>query len=172
MPTLPREMSHLSEENIISVDDPPSDVSPTEAPPSTSVNMPRSPPYRSGTPPILTSSGLPTVPRLPSTTAPSSTFFLSTPPGTATPSLHDQLVQDPKPAQATTLPVDDDFDIWSLSSAISTSLNVSPSSGVSAILANVLSSVFRLLPVKTLAPDYLIWKKEPIGSIAGLSEAY
>ena len=163
-------MSNLSEENIISFDDPPSDVSPTEAPPSTSVNMPRSPPYRSGTPPIPASSGLPTVPRLPSSTTLSSTFLLSTPPGTATPSLHDQLVQDPKPAQATTLPVDDDFDIWSLSSAISSSLNASPSSVT--ILANVLSSLFRLLSIKMLAPDYLIWKKDPMGSIAAFSEAF
>ena len=83
MPNLPREMSNLSEENIISFDDPPSDVDPTEAPPSTSVNMPRSPPYRSGTPPIPASSGLPTVPRLPSTTAPSTTFRVSTNPVTA-----------------------------------------------------------------------------------------
>ena len=83
MPTLTREMAHLSEENIISFDDPPSDVSPMEAPPSTSVNMPRSPPYRSGTSSIHASSGLPTVPRLPSTTAPSTTFRVSTNPVTA-----------------------------------------------------------------------------------------
>ena len=171
MPNLPREMSNLSEENIISFDDPPSDVDPTEAGLSTTVNMPRSPPYRSGTPPIPASSGLPTVPRLPSTTALSSTFLLSTPPGTATPSPLDQLVQDHKPVQATTtLSVDDDFDIWSLSSAISSSLNASPSSVT--ILANVLSSLFRLLSIKMLAPDYLIWKKDPMGSIAALSEAF